>query len=202
MSRRFTQEFKVQAVEKALSQCDDARLEDIAYDLGVGYSTLHRWIALAKNHELETKDNGSHMSTEKRPHDWSLEDRLNAIIECASLDEAALNEYCRAKGLYPQCRASLVASNRNKASRKTATYFRHKTKASCQGEILIHRLAKQIIEEEKYVHSPIFQVSFTAKDSNKNTYSATRIIDEDKLVLYRIEPDHHIGFNNESIPII
>ncbi|MBB1424829.1 transposase [Pseudoalteromonas sp. SG43-7] len=35
MRRRFTQEFKVQAVEKALSQCDDVRLEDIADDLGV-----------------------------------------------------------------------------------------------------------------------------------------------------------------------
>lgn len=55
MSRRFTHEFKVQAVEKALSQCDDVRIEDIADDLGVGYSTLQRWIALAKNHELETK---------------------------------------------------------------------------------------------------------------------------------------------------
>ncbi|WP_152995675.1 transposase, partial [Pseudoalteromonas sp. H71] len=53
MSRRFTHEFKVQAVEKALSQCDDVRIEDIADDLGVGYSTLQRWIALAKNHELE-----------------------------------------------------------------------------------------------------------------------------------------------------
>ncbi|MBH0077857.1 transposase [Pseudoalteromonas sp. SWYJ118] len=101
MRRRFTPEFKVHAVEKVLSQCDDVRLEDIALDLGIGYSTLQRWIALAKNHELETKNNGSHMTTEKRPHDWSLEERLNAIIECASLDEAALNEYCRAKGLYP-----------------------------------------------------------------------------------------------------
>ncbi|MBB1305953.1 transposase [Pseudoalteromonas sp. SR43-5] len=55
MRRRFTQEFKVQAVEKALSQCDDVRLEDIALELGIGYSTLQRWIALAKNHEFETK---------------------------------------------------------------------------------------------------------------------------------------------------
>lgn len=101
MRRRFTQEFKVQAVEKALSQCDDVRLEDIALDLGIGYSTLQRWITLAKNHELETKNNGNHMTAEKCPQDWSLEERLNAIIECASLNEADLNEYCRAKGLYP-----------------------------------------------------------------------------------------------------
>ena len=63
MSRRFTQEFKVQAVEKALSQCDDARLEDIARDLGVGYSTLQRWISLAKKHELKTQHTGSKMTS-------------------------------------------------------------------------------------------------------------------------------------------
>ncbi|MGP5156952.1 transposase [Pseudoalteromonas prydzensis] len=101
MRRRFTQEFKVQAVEKALSQCDDVRLEDIADDLGVGYSTLQRWIALAKKHQLETHQTGSQMTAEKRPQDWSLEERLSAIIDCGHLDEAAINEYCRNKGLYP-----------------------------------------------------------------------------------------------------
>ena len=55
MRRRFTQEFKVHAVEKALSQCDDVRLEDIALDLGIGYSTLQRWIALAKTMNLKLK---------------------------------------------------------------------------------------------------------------------------------------------------
>ncbi|MFK3872919.1 IS3 family transposase [Pseudoalteromonas rhizosphaerae] len=101
MRRRFTQEFKVQAVEKALSQCDDVRLEDIADDLGVGYSTLQRWIALAKKHQLETHQTGSQMTAEKRPQDWSLEERLSAIIDCGHLDEAAINEYSRNKGLYP-----------------------------------------------------------------------------------------------------
>lgn len=101
MRRQFTQEFKVQAVEKALSQCDDVRLEDIALDLGIGYSTLQRWIALAKNHELETDYTGSQMTSEKRPQDWDLEERLNAIIECGRLDDTAVNEYCRSKGLYP-----------------------------------------------------------------------------------------------------
>ncbi|CAM4394194.1 transposase [Pseudoalteromonas ostreae] len=70
MRRRFTQEFKVHAVEKALSQCDDVHLEDIERDLGVGYSTLQRWITLAKKHELETQHTGLQMTSEKRPQDW------------------------------------------------------------------------------------------------------------------------------------
>ena len=102
MSRRFTQEFKAHSVEKALSQCDDVLIKDIAHDLGVGYSTLQKWIALAKKHELETHNhNGSQMTSEKRPQDWSLEERLNAIIECGNLDDIAISQYCRGKGLYP-----------------------------------------------------------------------------------------------------
>ena len=119
MRRRFTQEFKVQAVEKALSQCDDDSLEDIADDLGVGYSTLQRWIALAKKHQLEIHQTGSQMTAEKRPQDWSFEERLSAIIDCGHLDEAAINEYCRNKGLYPhhiqQWKKSFATAPSNKA---------------------------------------------------------------------------------------
>nr|WP_193051462.1 transposase [Pseudoalteromonas undina] len=132
MRRRFTQEFKVQAVEKALSQCDDVRLEDIADDLGVGYSTLQRWIALAKKHQLETHQTGSQMTAEKRPQDWSLEERLNAIIECGSLDEAAMNEYCRNKGLYPhhiqQWKKDFATSPSNKTVKSDSKQLKQEIK--------------------------------------------------------------------------
>lgn len=101
MSHKFTQEFKVQAVEKALSLSGNVNLKDIADNLGAGYSTLQRWIAQAKKHELDITNKNHSMTTEKRPQDWSLEQRLNAIIECARLDDIALNQYCREKGLYP-----------------------------------------------------------------------------------------------------
>ena len=38
---------------------------------------------------------------EKRPQDWSLEERLNIVIVCASLDEEKMNAYCREQGVYP-----------------------------------------------------------------------------------------------------
>lgn len=41
------------------------------------------------------------MTTEKRPQEWSLAERLNAIIACGNLDDTAMNQYCRGKGLYP-----------------------------------------------------------------------------------------------------
>ncbi len=38
----YTQEFKVQSVEKALSRRPDQTLKNIADDLRIGYSTLQR----------------------------------------------------------------------------------------------------------------------------------------------------------------
>ena len=104
MSGKFSQAFKEQAVEKSLNRTDNTKLREVADSLGVGLSSLSRWIQQAKNQELESTpfDAGTRMnSKEKRPQDWSLEDRLNMVISCGSLTDEALSEYCRTKGIYP-----------------------------------------------------------------------------------------------------
>ena len=70
----FSQAFKVQSVEKALSRNPDHTLKDIADNLGVGYSTLHTWIRLAKKNKLEKPENS--MSKETRPQNWNKTHRL------------------------------------------------------------------------------------------------------------------------------
>ncbi len=99
MGIRYTQSFKIQAVEKALGRSPQTSLQEIADSLGVGYSTLGKWISKSRKHELEQVD--PMMKTkEKRPQDWSLEERLNMVITCASLDEEKMNAYCREQGVY------------------------------------------------------------------------------------------------------
>ena len=85
MGIRQTQSFKIQAVEKALSRSPQTSLQEIAEHLGVGYSTLGKWISKSRKHELESS-NALMTTKEKRPQDWSLEERLNIVIACASLD--------------------------------------------------------------------------------------------------------------------
>ena len=41
------------------------------------------------------------MTQDKRPHDWTLEERLNIVVACSSLDDNELNVYCREQGIYP-----------------------------------------------------------------------------------------------------
>jgi len=105
MTAKFTQSFKLQAVEKALNRSDGTSLETVAASLGVGYSTLQKWMAKSRNHELESDMNtellsAPYLTKEKRPQDWSLEERLEMVIACAALDEEKVSEYCRERGLY------------------------------------------------------------------------------------------------------
>ncbi len=96
---RSTQEFKVQSVEKALSRRADQTLKNIADDLGVGLSTLQRWIRLAKDNQLEKPE--SPMSKEKSPQDWNKAQRFEAIMHCHGMNDEQISTYCRENGIYP-----------------------------------------------------------------------------------------------------
>ena len=103
---RSTQEFKVQSVEKALSRRADQTLKNIADDLGVGQSTLQRWIRLAKDNKLEKPESPMSKepkvgSTEKSPQDWNKTQRFEAIMHCHSMNDEQMSSYCRENGIYP-----------------------------------------------------------------------------------------------------
>lgn len=103
MKRSFTKSFKIQAVEKALSRGGDTTFTEIANSLDIGASTLCKWIVKAGNQEFDTVSSIeiNNMSKDKRPQDWTLEERLNLVVSCGSLAGEALNEYCREQGVYP-----------------------------------------------------------------------------------------------------
>lgn len=106
MSAKFSQSFKMQAVKKALSRDQGSSLKEVAESLGIGQSTLDKWIRRSRSQELEpVTDNNivslNGMSKEKRPQDWSTEERLKIVIRCGSLDQEAINKLCREKGIFP-----------------------------------------------------------------------------------------------------
>ena len=102
----FTPSFRIQAVEKALGRSAETSLREVAEGLGVGKSTLNNWIVKSRSHELGSVSTdgmfwSNEMVKEKRPQDWSPEERLEMVIACGSLNEEALIERCREKGIYP-----------------------------------------------------------------------------------------------------
>lgn len=90
--KRFTDGFKEQAIQKALLR-GSINLENIAMDLGVGYSTLQKWM---RQHRLVSNN----MTTEKTPNNWTTEERFTALMETHAMDESKTSRYCREKGLY------------------------------------------------------------------------------------------------------
>lgn len=106
MKEKFTHSFKIQAVEKALNRDRSISLKILADNLGVGYSTLQTWVRQSNSPEFERyKETGLKrphlMPNEKRPQDWSQEEKLKMVTSCATLSEEETNKLCREKGLYP-----------------------------------------------------------------------------------------------------
>ena len=103
MKARFNQSFKIQAVEKALSRSDVTSLREVAGSLSIAPSTLHKWIVQARNQEFDmvSPEEINRMAQDKRPQDWSLEERLNMVVASGSLSGDKLSGYCREQGIYP-----------------------------------------------------------------------------------------------------
>jgi transposase-like protein len=85
MKAKYTQAFKQQAVQKALNRADGVSLRSITDQLGVGYSTIEKWIRLSRAQKLEISDLhtdewGTPMSTERKPQEWNLEQRMEMIF--------------------------------------------------------------------------------------------------------------------------
>jgi transposase len=106
MRTRFTQSFKIQAVEKALNPNSRSSQKDLSEELGIGYSTLQKWIRQSREQAFDIQPESGSINTremmkEKRPQDWSSEEKLNMVITCSALSEEDVNQLCREQGLYP-----------------------------------------------------------------------------------------------------
>lgn len=102
MRAKFNQSFKIQAVKKALSRSNGKTLQEVADSLQVSLSSLNKWIVQSREQafEPETEVGLMNRSKEKRPQDWSLEERLQIIIRCGGLSDNEASAVCREEGIY------------------------------------------------------------------------------------------------------
>lgn len=69
---------------------------ELSEETGITGPTLHAWRHKARAMGVTVPGNG------KTADNWSSEEKLRVVLECATLSEAELGEYCRRKGLYPE----------------------------------------------------------------------------------------------------
>ena len=67
----------------------------VALEFGVGRSTIGKWLR-----EYKQTGNMNLNSKEKRPKDWTAEERLSALIETGTMSAEKLTGWCRKKGIF------------------------------------------------------------------------------------------------------
>jgi transposase len=83
-----------EAVLKKILQGNKLHYE-VARELGVGRSTIGKWLKVHKqNGSIKLK------SKEKRPKDWTAEERISAIIKTGCMTEEDRTAWCRQKGIF------------------------------------------------------------------------------------------------------
>jgi transposase-like protein len=92
---RYPNERK-EAVLKKMMPPHNRTIPDISREEGISEATLYNWRGEARSHGLLMPDGDC------SPEGWSAQDKFNAVIESAALNEIELSEYCRKKGLYPK----------------------------------------------------------------------------------------------------
>lgn len=100
MTAPFSESFKQQAVEKALRRNPGVTLDTLAEEWGVSRSTVQRWIRESRT-QVQAINSSNEMTKEKRPQDWTMEEKLEMVITCSNLNEENISKRCREKGVYP-----------------------------------------------------------------------------------------------------
>ena len=68
---------------------------EISRDFGIGRSTIGKWLR-----EYKESGNTTLKSKDKRPKDWTSEDRISALIETGSMTSEECVAWCRKKGIF------------------------------------------------------------------------------------------------------
>ena len=93
--KRYPPERK-QAVLAKMAGPDRKSIPELSREEGISEPTLYAWRNQARREGRLMPD------ADDSPEGWSSRDKFNAVLETAALNEQALAEYCRRKGLYPE----------------------------------------------------------------------------------------------------
>ena len=114
MAAQYSKSFIEQALIKAFSR-GDRTVTSVAEELNVNHHTLRYWM---KNKPVTKRSVTA--AKEKRPQDWTVEEQLVALHETHGLSGAALQAWCRERGVFAHhltsWRAAFCAGGKEVAS--------------------------------------------------------------------------------------
>lgn len=100
METKYSNTFKIEAVKKALSRAKGSSMNSIARSLGIANSTLYGWVKAVENKDLNESPT-SRGFCEKKPCQWTSQEKLEAVVHTNNLTQGQITEYCKKKGIFP-----------------------------------------------------------------------------------------------------
>ncbi len=85
--------FREKVIEEALSSGKSHGV--LAKEFGIGYSTIGKWLRDYRNSGVQPL-----VKQEKRPQDWTVEERYAALLETGQLNEEDVGRWCREHGVH------------------------------------------------------------------------------------------------------
>lgn len=99
MQKRYSEKFKARMVNRMVGP-RRISANQLSKEVGVGQPTLSLWLREAGGKFPLVKDDEQERgSSERRPDDWTPQEKLKAVMEAEAVDDAALGSWLRRKGI-------------------------------------------------------------------------------------------------------
>ena len=96
MAKNYKTSFKETMVQK-MTGPDAKNATTLAVEVGVPQSTLSRWL---RDYGTVGSTGGGNMNTQKKPRNWTAEQKMEAIVAYEGMNEQERGLYLRGHGLY------------------------------------------------------------------------------------------------------
>ena len=140
---QYSEEFKASIIAKMLPP-NNVPVPQLARETGIPKDTLYTWRIKHR------KAAGGTATLPPASGELSGEQKFAVVLECASLNEVELGEYCRRKGFYPQqihaWRDACLQANAPAAPKVDRTKLKAQTKHIKQLEAELRRKEKALAE--------------------------------------------------------
>jgi len=137
----YSEEFKEQTVRKMMPP-NAQTVTQVHRETGLSEATLYNW------RNQYRKEGKAVPADASNPENWKGENKLAVVIETAAMNEQALSEYCRQKGLYTEqiARWKEAAIAGNESSEKLTKVERQALQQERQKS---RRLEKELNRKDK-----------------------------------------------------
>jgi len=118
---RHSQELRETVTRKVLEGTRSQEL--IAAEFGIGRSTIQNWLRQDRRSGVTEV-----VKRERRPEDWTAQERLSALNESSALSDDELGAWCRGQGLHThhleRWRREMIEGQERKGSQSTLRALR------------------------------------------------------------------------------